>query len=78
MDIMLIGKGRTPTMDANKGPLEPTGRLGTMPGFFMVEAMTSGSSLSFAAPLVEEVAVSALGLQSRLDRRSGDRLIEEA
>ena len=33
-----------------KDPSEPTGRLRTTPGFVMVAAMTSGSSLSFAAP----------------------------
>jgi hypothetical protein len=32
------------------GPLEPTGRFSTTPGFAMVAAMTSGSWLSFAAP----------------------------
>jgi hypothetical protein len=31
-------------------PSDPTGRLRTTPGFFMAAAMTSGSSLSFAAP----------------------------
>jgi hypothetical protein len=31
-----------------EGPLDPTGRLRTMPGFAIVVAMTSGSSLSFA------------------------------
>jgi hypothetical protein len=33
-----------------KGPLEPTGRFRTTPGAAMVAAMTSGSSLCFAAP----------------------------
>jgi len=33
-----------------KGPFEPTGRLSMTPGFAMVAATTSGSSLSFAAP----------------------------
>jgi hypothetical protein len=33
-----------------KGPSDPTGRLRTTPGFAMVAAMTSGSSLSLAAP----------------------------
>lgn len=33
-----------------KGPLEPTGRFSTTPGAVMVAAMTSGSSLCFAAP----------------------------
>ena len=33
-----------------KDPSDPTGRLRTTPGFAMVAAMTSGSSLSFAAP----------------------------
>lgn len=33
-----------------KDPSDPTGRLRTTPGFFMAAAMTSGSSLSFAAP----------------------------
>nr|GAJ35005.1 hypothetical protein BDOA9_0142040 [Bradyrhizobium sp. DOA9] len=32
------------------GPSEPTGRLSTTPGFAMVAATTSGSSVSFAAP----------------------------
>jgi hypothetical protein len=33
-----------------KDPSDPTGRLRTTPGFAMAAAMTSGSSLSFAAP----------------------------
>jgi hypothetical protein len=44
----------------------------------MVAAMTSGSLLSFAAPLVEEIAVRAPRFQSCLHRRRGDGLIEEA
>ena len=33
-----------------KDPADPTGRLSTTPGFAMVAAMMSGSTLSFAAP----------------------------
>ena len=33
-----------------KAPFEPTGRLSTTPGFAMVAATTSGSSLCLAAP----------------------------
>ncbi len=33
-----------------KGPLDPTGRLSTTPGFAIVAATISGSSVSFATP----------------------------
>jgi hypothetical protein len=39
--------------------------------------MTSGSSLSFAPPLVEQIAVGAPRFQSRFHLWSGDRQIEE-
>ncbi|UPK40970.1 hypothetical protein IVB18_49565 (plasmid) [Bradyrhizobium sp. 186] len=48
-----------------KRPFDPAARLRTTPGFDMVAATTSGSSVSFGNTLMEEIAAGTPGLQGR-------------
>jgi hypothetical protein len=57
---------------SRKGPSDPTGRLKMTPGFNMVAATTSGSSLSFATPRWKRLLFAPQAFQAGLHRRRGD------